>query len=51
MARTKRSAKMDGPSTRLKKLSSGKMHQEPLAPGQYLAYRRPETQDAPRRGL
>lgn len=42
MARTKRSAKMDTWSAR-KKLPAGKMNQEPLAPGHYLAYRRPES--------
>ena len=42
MARTKRSASMDTRNSRLRKLKAGKMHQEPLAPGQYLAYRRPE---------
>jgi len=41
MARTKRSAKLDTRNARLK-LEAGKMHQEPLAPAQYLAYRRPE---------
>jgi len=42
MGRTKRSAKLDTWNAR-KKLPMGKMHQEPLAPGQYLAYRRPES--------
>ena len=42
MARTKRSAKLDTWNAR-KKLPMGKMNQEPLAPGQYLAYRRPES--------
>lgn len=43
MARTKRSAKLDTRNARLKaNVMAGKMHQEPLAPGQYLAYRRPE---------
>ena len=42
MARTKRSAKLDTWNAR-KKLPMGKMNQEPLAPGQYLAYRRPEN--------
>jgi integrase len=42
MARTKRSAKLDTWTAR-KKLPMGKMNQEPLAPGQYLAYRRPES--------
>jgi len=43
MARTKRSAKLDTRTSRLKAgLEAGKMHQEPLAPGQYLAYRKPE---------
>lgn len=40
MGRTKRSAKLETPSARFK-LPSGRMHQEPLAPGHYLAYRRP----------
>lgn len=42
MARTKRSAKLDTWNAR-KKLPMGKMSQEPLAPGQYLAYRRPAS--------
>ena len=42
MARTKRSAKLDTWNAR-KKLPMGKMNQEPLAPGQYLGYRRPES--------
>ena len=42
MARTKRSAKLDTWNAR-KKLPMGRMNQEPLAPGQYLAYRRPES--------
>lgn len=40
MARTKRSAKMDTWNAR-KKLPQGQTNQEPLAPGQYLGYRRP----------
>jgi len=39
VARTKRSAKLDTRTARLK-LSAGKGHQEPLAPGHYLIYRR-----------
>lgn len=42
MARTKRSAKLDTWNAR-KKCALGKMTQEPLAPGQYLAYRRPQS--------
>lgn len=44
MARTKRSAKLDTRTARLNpsKVKPGKMHQEPLASGQYLAYRRAE---------
>lgn len=45
MARTKRSAKLDTRSARLK-LESGIRHQAPLAPGQYLAYRRPKSKAA-----
>lgn len=40
MGRTKRSAKLETRSARLR-LATGRMHQEPLAPGRYLAYRRP----------
>ena len=40
MARTKRSAKLDSPSSRLK-LKAGVRHQFQLEEGQYLAYRRP----------
>lgn len=39
MARTKRSAKLDSRNARMK-LEPGKMHQERMAPGRYLAYRR-----------
>lgn len=43
MARTKRSAKLDSRNARLKpNVKAGRMHQEPIAPGRYLAYRRPE---------
>lgn len=43
MARTKRSAKLDTRTARFKpSVETGRMHQEPLAPGQYLAYRKPE---------
>ena len=43
MARTKRSAKLDTRTARFKpSVETGKMHQEPMAPGQYLAYRKPE---------
>ncbi len=43
MARTKRSAKIETRSARLKtSVETGKMHQEPLAPGLYLAYRKPD---------
>ncbi len=45
MARTKRSAKLDSPSSRLK-LKPGVRHQSPLEPGQYLAYRRPLSKAA-----
>ena len=42
MARTKRSAKLDTRSARLK-LASEVRHQEPLSPGKYLAYRKPKS--------
>jgi len=42
MVRTKRSAKLDTWNAR-KKLPVGKVNQEPLAPGHYLAYRRPPS--------
>lgn len=43
MARTKRSANLGTRTARFKpSVEPGKMHQEPLAPGQYLAYRKPE---------
>lgn len=45
MARTKRSAKLDNRSARLK-LKPGIRHQSPIAPGQYLAYRRPMSKAA-----
>ena len=42
MARTKRSAKLETWNAR-KKLPRGQTNQEPLAPGQYLGYRRPRN--------
>ena len=42
MARTKRSAKLDTRSARLK-LPAEERHQEPLSPGRYLVYRRPKS--------
>ena len=45
MARTKRSAKLDNRTSRLK-LKAGVRHQSPLEPGQYLAYRRPMSHAA-----
>jgi len=42
MPRTKRSAKLDTWNAR-KKLPQGKTNQEPLSPGHYLGYRRPEN--------
>jgi hypothetical protein len=45
MARTKRSAKLDNPTSRLK-LKPGVRHQTPLEPGHYLAYRRPLSKAA-----
>jgi integrase len=45
MARTKRSAKLDNRTSRLK-LKPGIRHQSPLGPGQYLAYRRPMSKAA-----
>lgn len=42
MARTKRSAKLDSRSARLK-LKAGIRHQEPQEPGEYLTYRRPSS--------
>jgi len=43
MARTKRSANLEALTARFKaSLETGKMHQERVAPGQYLAYRRPD---------
>jgi len=42
MARTKRSAKLDTRSARTKLVSEVR-HQDPLAPGKYLAYRRPKS--------
>jgi len=42
MARTKRSKKLDTRSARIK-LASEVRHQDPLAPGKYLAYRRPKS--------
>lgn len=42
MARTKRSAKLDTRTARLK-LAQEERHQEPLAPGRYLVYRRPKS--------
>jgi len=42
MGRTKRSAKLDTWNAR-KKLPLGKTNQDPIAPGQYLGYRRPAS--------
>jgi len=42
MARTKKSAKLDSWNAR-KKLEAELRHQEPLAPGRYLVYRRPKS--------
>ena len=42
MARTKKSAKLDSWNAR-KKLEPELRHQEPLAPGRYLVYRRPKS--------
>jgi integrase len=42
MGRTKRSAKLDTWNAR-KKLPLGKTNQDPIAPGQYLGFRRPAT--------
>jgi integrase len=42
MARTKRSAKLDTWNAR-KKLDIGKRHQEPIAPGKVICYRRPKN--------
>jgi len=42
MTRTKRSAKMETWTAR-KKLPQGKTNQEPMSPGHYLGYRRPES--------
>lgn len=42
MGRTKRSAKLDTWNAR-KKLQLGKTNQDPIAPGQYLGYRRPAS--------
>ena len=42
MTRTKRSAKLDTWNAR-KKLPQGKTNQEPVSPGHYLGYRRPES--------
>jgi integrase len=45
MARTKRSAKLDTWNAR-KSLKPELRHQEPIAPGRYLAYRRPKSKAA-----
>ena len=42
MTRTKRSAMLESWNAR-KKLPQGKANQEPLSPGHYLGYRRPES--------